>query len=135
MYGINGEEILTDNFGINRIFRLMNGTNAAISNLNLGDGLFLLEVDSGQITSNGYNYSLPQLFDEKVYSAQLMVREVDESGADDILASGWSPMLGGTVLLFSETTAPPIPPSTVLIQVLIRVISDSLAMPCFSFDN
>ena len=96
----SGEEILTDNFGINRIFRLMNGSNAAISNLNLGEGLFLLEVDSGQITSNGYNYSLPLLFDEKVYSAQLMVREVDESGADDdVLASGWSQMLGITVYL------------------------------------
>ncbi len=95
----SGEEILTDKFGINRIFRLMNGSNAAISNLNLGEGLFLLEVDNGQITSNGYNYSLPELFDEKIYSAQLMVREIDESGADDILASGWSPMLGIRVYL------------------------------------
>ena len=95
----SGEEILTDKFGINRIFRLMNGSNTAISNLNLGEGLFLLEVDNGQITSNGYNYSLPELFDEKIYSAQLMVREIDESGADDILASGWSPMLGIRVYL------------------------------------
>ena len=86
----SGEEILTDKFGINRIFRLMNGSNTAISNLNLGEGLFLLEVDNGLITSNGYNYSLPELFDEKIYSAQLMVREIDESGADDILAVSYT---------------------------------------------
>ena len=48
---------------------------------------------------------------------------------------GWSPILGGTVLLFSETTAPPIPPSTVLIQVLIRASSDSSAILKASFTN
>ena len=89
----SGEEVLRNEFGINRIFRLMNGSNAAIANLNLGEGLFLLEVVDSQVTTNGYNYTLPELFDEKIFSAQLMAREIDESGADDILASSWSPLI------------------------------------------
>ena len=95
----SGEERLKDYFGINRVFRLTNGTNAAVASLNLGEGLFLLEVKDSQITKNGYNYTLPELFDEKIYSAQLMVREIDETGADDVLASGWSQMLPITVYL------------------------------------
>ncbi len=95
----SGEERLKDYFGINRVFRLTNGTNAAVANLNLGEGLFLLEVKDSQITTNGYNYTLPELFDEKIYSAQLMVREIDETGADDVLASSWSQMLPITIYL------------------------------------
>ena len=96
----SGEERLRDNFGINRVFRLTNGSNPAVADLNLGDGLFLLEVINSQITSNGYNYTLPVLLEEKVYSAQLMARELSDTGSsDDILASGWSTMLPITIYL------------------------------------
>jgi len=97
----SGEEVLRDNFGIMRIFRLMNGSDPSIvqfhsdsPELGLHDnGLYLLEVVNSQITTNGYNYTLPALTEEKMYSAQLMAREIDESGADDILASSWSSSL------------------------------------------
>jgi len=97
----SGEEVLRDNFGIIRVFRLMNGSDSSIVQLHsdspeLGlheDGLYLLEVLNSQITTNGYNYTLPALTEEKMYSAQLMAREIDESGADDILASSWSSSL------------------------------------------
>ena len=102
----SGEERLKDYFGINRVFRLTNGTNAAVASLNLGEGLFLLEVKDSQITKNGYNYTLPELFDEKIYSAQLMVREIDETGADDVLASGWSQML--PIKIYLPENIPPV---------------------------
>ena len=102
----SGEERLKDYFGINRVFRLTNGSNAAVANLNLGEGLFLLEVKDSQITKNGYNYTLPALFDEKIYSAQLMVREIDETGADDVLASGWSQML--PIKIYLSDNIPPV---------------------------
>ena len=89
----SGEEVLRDEFGIIRIFRLMDGTNAAIADLNLGEGLFLLEVVNSKITSNGYNYTLPPLAEDKIYSIQIMARELSETGADDVLASSWSQMV------------------------------------------
>ena len=89
----SGEEVLRDNFGIIRIFRLMDGTNTAIADLNLGEGLFLLEVINSKITSNGYNYTLPPLSENKIYSTQIMARELSETGADEVLASSWSQMI------------------------------------------
>jgi len=89
----SGEEVLRDNFGIIRIFRLMNGTNTAITDLNLGEGVFLLEVINSKITSNGYNYTLPPFSEEKIYSTQIMARELSETGADEVLASSWSQMI------------------------------------------
>jgi len=89
----SGEEVLRDNFGIIRIFRLMNGSNSGIADLNLGEGIFLLEVVNSKITANGYNYTLPPFSEEKIYSTQLMARELSETGADDILASSWSQMI------------------------------------------
>ena len=50
----------------------------------------LLEVKDSVVTTNGYNYSLPETSDERTYTAQLMAREISESGNDDILASSWS---------------------------------------------
>ena len=49
----SGEEVLRDNFGIIRVFRLMNGSNPSITGLGLSDGLYLLEVINSQVTSNG----------------------------------------------------------------------------------
>ena len=72
----SGEEVLRDNFGITRVFKLMNGQ--------------LLEIKDSVPTNNGYNYSLPETSDERTYTAQLMAREISESGNDDILASSWS---------------------------------------------
>ena len=89
----SGEEVLRDNFGIIRIFRLMDGTNAGMADLNLGEGVFLLEVINSKITSNGYNYTLPPLSEEKIYSTQIMARELSETGADEVLASSWSQMV------------------------------------------
>jgi len=72
----SGEEVLRDNFGIMRVFKLVNGK--------------LLEVKDSVVTTNGYNYSLPETSEERTYTAQLMAREISESGNDDILASSWS---------------------------------------------
>ena len=70
----SGEEVLRDKFGIMRVFKLVNGK--------------LLEVKDSVVTTNGYNYSLPETSEERTYTAQLMAREI--SGNDDILASSWS---------------------------------------------
>ena len=72
----SGEEILRDNFGIMRVFKLVDGQ--------------LLEVKDSVVTTNGYNYTLPETSEERTYTAQLMARELSESGNDDILASSWS---------------------------------------------
>jgi hypothetical protein len=61
--------------------------------MNSSSGLYLLEVINSQITTNGYNYTLPALTENKLYSAQLMARELSESGTDDVLASSWSSSL------------------------------------------
>ncbi|WP_156486049.1 hypothetical protein [Prochlorococcus sp. MIT 1306] len=39
--------------------------------------------------------------------------------------NGWAPILGGTFLLFSDTTAAPIPPITPLIQLMNLAKGDS----------
>ena len=72
----SGEEVLRDNFGIMRVFKLVDGQ--------------LLEVKDSVVTTNGYNYSLPETSEERTYMAQLMARELSESGSDDIQASSWS---------------------------------------------
>jgi PKD repeat protein len=72
----SGEEVLRDKFGIMRVFKLVNGK--------------LLEVKDSVVTTNGYNYSLPETSEERTYTAQLMAREISESGNDAILASSWS---------------------------------------------
>ena len=72
----SGEEVLRDNFGIMRVFKLVDGQ--------------LLEVKDSVVTTNGYNYTLPETSEERTYTAQLMARELSESGNDDILASSWS---------------------------------------------
>jgi hypothetical protein len=72
----SGEEVLRDNFGIMRVFKLVDGQ--------------LLEVKDSVVTTNGYNYSLPETSEERTYTAQVMAREISESGNDDILASSWS---------------------------------------------
>ena len=56
----SGEEVLRDNFGIIRVFRLMNGSDPSMAIFELSDGLYLLEVINSQVTPNGYNYSLPK---------------------------------------------------------------------------
>jgi len=92
----SGEEVLRDNFGIMRVFRLMNSSS----------GLYLLEVINSQITTNGYNYTLPALTEEKIYSAQLMARELSESGTDDVLASSWSSSL--PITIYKPENEPPV---------------------------
>ena len=72
----SGEEVLRDNFGIMRVFKLVDGQ--------------LLEVKDSVVTTNGYNYTLPETSEERTYTAQLMARELSESGSDDIQASSWS---------------------------------------------
>jgi len=72
----SGEEVITNEFGINRVFRLLNSE--------------LYELVDGQSTGKGYNYTLPENTEEKVYYAQLMTRELSDVGDDDILASAWS---------------------------------------------
>ena len=80
----SGEEVLRDEFGIMRVFKLVNGA--------------LMEIKDSVVTSNGYNYTLPPpatlgFGADKEYTPQLMVREMSESGNDDILASSWSDTL------------------------------------------
>ena len=72
----SGEEVLRDKFGIMRVFKLVDGQ--------------LLEVKDSVVTTSGYNYSLPETSEERTYTAQLMARELSESGNDAILASSWS---------------------------------------------
>ena len=76
----SGEEVLRDRFGIIRFFKLYNGE--------------LLESKDSGVTSNGYNYSLPEGSEERTYMAQLMAREISATGDnEDILASTWSDSL------------------------------------------
>ena len=72
----SGEEVLRDKFGIIRVFRLINSE--------------LYEIVDSQNTGRGYNYTLPENTEEKVFYAQLMAREISDTGDDDILASSWS---------------------------------------------
>ena len=72
----SGEEVLRNNFGIIRVFRLIDNQ--------------LYEIIDSQNTGRGYNYSLPENTEEKIFYAQLMAREISDTGDDDILASTWS---------------------------------------------
>jgi len=72
----SGEEVLRNNFGIIRVFRLIDSQ--------------LYEIIDSQNTGRGYNYSLPENTEEKIFYAQLMAREISDTGDDDILASTWS---------------------------------------------
>ena len=72
----SGEEILKDEFGINRVFRLLNHQ--------------LYEIKESENTGKGYNYTLPENTEEKIYYAQVMARELSDNGDDDVLASLWS---------------------------------------------
>ena len=72
----SGEEVLRNNFGIIRVFRLIDSE--------------LYEIIDSQNTGRGYNYSLPENTEEKIFYAQLMAREISETGDEDILASTWS---------------------------------------------
>ncbi len=88
----SGEEILRDKFGIMRVFKLVDGQ--------------LLEVKDSVVTNNGYNYSLPETSEERTYTAQLMAREISESGNDDILASSWSDPVA--IKVYRAENVPPI---------------------------
>ena len=72
----SGEEVLRNKFGIIRVFRLIDSE--------------LYEIIDSQNTGRGYNYSLPENTEEKIFYAQLMAREISDTGDDDILASTWS---------------------------------------------
>ena len=79
----SGEEVLRNNFGIIRVFRLINSE--------------LYEIIDSQNTGRGYNYTLPENTEEKTYPARLMAREISDTGDEDILASTWSNSLQITV--------------------------------------
>jgi hypothetical protein len=66
----------------------------------------LLEIKDSVPTANGYNYSLPETSEERTYTAQLMTRELSESGNDDILASSWSDPLA--IRVYKAGNIPPI---------------------------
>jgi len=72
----SGEEVLRNAFGIIRVFRLIDSQ--------------LYEIVDSQNTGRGYNYTLPENTEEKIFYAQLMAREISDTGDDDILASTWS---------------------------------------------
>jgi len=74
-----------------RIFKLVDGQ--------------LLEVKDSVVTTNGYNYSLPETSEERTYTAQLMAREISESG-NDILASSWSDPVA--IKVYRAENIPPI---------------------------
>lgn len=77
-------EVLRDEFGIIRVFRLVD--------------LKLIEIVDNKNTGRGYNYTLPENTEQRIYIAQLMVREISASGSDsDILASYWSEKINITV--------------------------------------
>ena len=62
----SGEEVLRDKFGIIRVFRLIDSE--------------LYEIVDSQNTGRGYNYTLPENTEEKVFYAQLMAREISDTG-------------------------------------------------------
>jgi|MDTC01.1.fsa_nt_gb hypothetical protein len=72
----SGEEVLRNSFGIIRVFRLIDSQ--------------LYEIVDSQNTGKGYNYTLPENTEDKIFYAQLMARELSDTGGDDILASTWS---------------------------------------------
>ena len=89
----SGEEVLRDRFGIIRFFKLYNGE--------------LLESKDSGVTGNGYNYSLPEGAEERTYMAQIMAREISETGDnEEILASTWSDSL--EIRVYLEANIPPI---------------------------
>ncbi len=93
----SGEEVLRDNFGIIRIFKLVNGA--------------LLEIKDSAVTTTGYNYTLPDPITLpscgcKEYTPQLMVREISESGGDDILVSSWSDSI--RMMVYWPENIPPV---------------------------
>ena len=80
----SGEEVLKNEFGIIRVFRLIDSK--------------LYEIVDSQNTGKGYNYTLPDNTEEKTYFAQLMAREISDND-DDILASIWSESIEITVYM------------------------------------
>ena len=77
-------EVLRDEFGIIRVFRLVD--------------LKLVEIVDNKNTGKGYNYTLPENTEQDIFLAQLMVREISTSGTNsDILASYWSEKISITV--------------------------------------
>ena len=89
----SGEEVLRDRFGIIRFFKLYNGE--------------LLESKDSGVTGNGYNYSLPEGAEERTYMAQIMAREISETGDnEEILASTWSDSL--EIRVYLAANIPPI---------------------------
>jgi hypothetical protein len=88
----SGEEVLRDKFGAIRVFKLVNGE--------------LLEYKDSVVTANGYNYTLPKSSDEMTYTAQLMTREISDTGSDDVLASTWSEPLA--VSVYRAVNIPPV---------------------------
>jgi len=97
-----GEEVLRDDFGAIRIFKLEHETRNWYEGEDDNnpdthdyqsysrDGLQLLEVKDSVVTTNGYNYSLPETSDEMTYTARLMAREMENEISDIVLASSWS---------------------------------------------
>ena len=79
----SGEEVLRNNFGIIRVFRLINSE--------------LYEIIDSQNTGKGYNYTLPENTEEKTHPARLLAREISDTGDEDILVSTWSNSLQITV--------------------------------------
>ena len=73
----SGEEVIVNEGGIIRVFRLINSE------------LYEIDSSNGLSTGKGYNYILPENTEEKTYFAQLMTREISDNDAD-ILASAWS---------------------------------------------
>jgi hypothetical protein len=68
----------------------------------------LLEIKDSVVTDRGYNYPLPETTDEIIYNAELMVREISETGnpEENILASSWSEAL--PIKVFRATNIPPV---------------------------
>ena len=97
-----GEEVLRDDFGAIRIFKLVRETRNWYEGEDDNnpdthdyqsysrDGLQLLEVKDSVVTTNGYNYSLPETSIEVTYTAKLMAREMENDISDITLASSWS---------------------------------------------
>ena len=80
----SGEEVLRNEFGIVRVFRLVDSK--------------LVEIVDNKNTGKGYNYTLPENTEQKIYFAKLMVRETSSTGSSsDLLASYWSENIEITV--------------------------------------
>ena len=108
----SGEQVLTDRFGIIRVFKLVDGK--------------LLEYKENAVTENGYNYTLPDNSDTQTYDARLLAREMPQTGDPDesVLVSSWSDDV--TIDVYKAENLPPVAKAQAGIEIESVIIFNDL---------